>query len=39
MLMGAGVYSNVVRILVLLVVTDEDLQTGLDILDACFAEV
>ena len=35
MLMGAGIYSNVVRILVPLVVTDEDLQAGLDILDAC----
>jgi 4-aminobutyrate aminotransferase / (S)-3-amino-2-methylpropionate transaminase / 5-aminovalerate transaminase len=39
MLMCAGIYSNVVRILVPLVVTDEDLQTGLDILEACFAEV
>jgi 4-aminobutyrate aminotransferase len=39
MLMGAGIYSNVVRILVPLVVTDEDLQAGLDILDGCLAEV
>jgi 4-aminobutyrate aminotransferase len=38
MLMGAGIYSNVVRILVPLVVTDEDLQAGLDILDGCLAE-
>ena len=38
MLMGAGIYSNVVRILVPLVVTNEDLQAGLDILDGCFAE-
>jgi 4-aminobutyrate aminotransferase / (S)-3-amino-2-methylpropionate transaminase / 5-aminovalerate transaminase len=37
MLMGAGIYSNVVRILVPLVVTDEDLQAGLDIFDGCFA--
>ena len=39
MLMGAGIYSNVVRILVPLVVTDEDLQAGLDILDGCLSEV
>src|SRR4029077_13726098 len=39
MLMGAGIYSNVVRILVPLVVTNEDLQAGLDILDGCFAEL
>jgi 4-aminobutyrate aminotransferase/(S)-3-amino-2-methylpropionate transaminase len=39
MLMGVGIYSNVVRILVPLVVTDEDLQTGLDILDGCLSEV
>jgi 4-aminobutyrate aminotransferase len=38
MLMGAGIYSNVVRILVPLVVTDEDLQAGLDILDGCLSE-
>jgi 4-aminobutyrate aminotransferase/(S)-3-amino-2-methylpropionate transaminase len=38
MLMGAGIYSNVVRILVPLVITDEDLQAGLDILDGCLAE-
>ena len=38
MLMGAGIYSNVVRILVPLVVTDEDLQAGLDILDGCLAD-
>ena len=31
--MGAGIYSNVVRILVPLVVTDADLEAGLDILD------
>jgi 4-aminobutyrate aminotransferase len=37
MLMGAGIYSNVVRILVPLVVTDEDLQAGLDILDGCLS--
>ena len=37
MLMGAGLYSNVVRILVPLVVTQEDLQAGLDTLDGCFA--
>jgi 4-aminobutyrate aminotransferase/(S)-3-amino-2-methylpropionate transaminase len=39
MLMGAGIYSNVVRILVPLVVTDEDLRAGLDILDGCLSEV
>ncbi len=39
MLMGAGIYSNVVRILVPLVVSDEDLQAGLDILDGCLSEV
>jgi 4-aminobutyrate aminotransferase/(S)-3-amino-2-methylpropionate transaminase len=39
MLMGAGIYSNVVRILVPLVVSDEDLRTGLDILDGCLADV
>jgi 4-aminobutyrate aminotransferase/(S)-3-amino-2-methylpropionate transaminase len=39
MLMGAGIYSNVVRILVPLVVTNEDLQAGLDILDGCFADL
>jgi 4-aminobutyrate aminotransferase-like enzyme len=39
MLMGAGIYSNVVRILVPLVVTDADLEAGLDILDGAFAEV
>jgi 4-aminobutyrate aminotransferase / (S)-3-amino-2-methylpropionate transaminase / 5-aminovalerate transaminase len=39
MLMGAGIYSNVVRILVPLVVTDEDLRAGLDILDGCLADV
>jgi 4-aminobutyrate aminotransferase len=38
MLMGAGIYSNVVRILVPLVVSDEDLQAGLDILDGCLAD-
>jgi 4-aminobutyrate aminotransferase/(S)-3-amino-2-methylpropionate transaminase len=36
--MGAGISSNVVRILVPLVVTDEDLQAGLDILDGCLSE-
>ena len=39
MLMGAGIYSNVVRILVPLVVSDEDLRAGLDILDGCLADV
>ncbi|HET6172846.1 MAG TPA: aspartate aminotransferase family protein [Gaiellales bacterium] len=39
MLMGAGIYSNVVRILVPLVVTDADLGAGLDILDGCLADV
>jgi 4-aminobutyrate aminotransferase/(S)-3-amino-2-methylpropionate transaminase len=39
MLMGAGIYSNVVRILVPLVVTDEDLRAGLDIIDGCLADV
>jgi 4-aminobutyrate aminotransferase len=38
MLMGAGIYSNVVRILVPLVVGDEDLRAGLDILDGCLAD-
>ena len=37
MLMGAGLYSNVVRILVPLVVTHEDLHAGLDTLAGCFA--
>jgi 4-aminobutyrate aminotransferase-like enzyme len=39
MLMGAGIYSNVVRIVVPLVVTDEDLQTRLDIFDGCLSTV
>ncbi|MDX6597756.1 MAG: hypothetical protein QOE87_1643 [Gaiellales bacterium] len=36
--MGAGISSNVVRILVPLGVTDVDLQAGLDILDGCLSE-
>ena len=39
MLMGAGIYSNVVRILVPLVVEEADLDQGLDILDAVLGEV
>ncbi|MDX6619093.1 MAG: hypothetical protein QOK36_1479 [Gaiellales bacterium] len=39
MLMGAGIYSNVVRIVVPLAVTDEDLQTRLDIFDGCLSTV
>jgi 4-aminobutyrate aminotransferase-like enzyme len=35
----AARYSNVVRILVPLVVAEEDLQAGLDILDGCLVEV
>jgi len=39
MLMGAGIYSNVVRILVPLVVEEADLEQGLDILDSVLGEV
>jgi 4-aminobutyrate aminotransferase / (S)-3-amino-2-methylpropionate transaminase / 5-aminovalerate transaminase len=39
MLMGAGIYSNVVRILVPLVVEEADLDQGLDILDTVLGEV
>jgi 4-aminobutyrate aminotransferase / (S)-3-amino-2-methylpropionate transaminase / 5-aminovalerate transaminase len=39
MLMGAGVYSNVVRVLVPLVATDEDLEFGLDVLADVLGEV
>ena len=39
MLMAAGVYSNVIRILVPLVASDEDLSEGLDILDGVLADV
>jgi 4-aminobutyrate aminotransferase / (S)-3-amino-2-methylpropionate transaminase / 5-aminovalerate transaminase len=38
MLMGAGIYSNVVRILVPLVVDDADLEAGLDILDGAIGD-
>jgi 4-aminobutyrate aminotransferase len=39
MLMAAGVYSNVIRILVPLVAGDDDLREGLDILDGVLADV
>ena len=39
LLMAAGVYSNVIRILVPLVASDEDLREGLDILDGVLADV
>jgi acetylornithine/N-succinyldiaminopimelate aminotransferase len=39
MLMGAGIYSNVVRVLVPLVATEEDIDTGLDVLADVLAEV
>ena len=39
LLMGAGIYSNVIRFLFPIVISDEDLDTGLDILEACIAEV
>jgi 4-aminobutyrate aminotransferase/(S)-3-amino-2-methylpropionate transaminase len=38
MLMAAGIYSNVVRILVPLVVSDADLEAGLEILDGALAD-
>ena len=38
-LMGAGVDSNVVRILVPLVATEADIEEGMSILEHCFAEV
>jgi 4-aminobutyrate aminotransferase len=39
MLMAAGIYSNVIRILVPLVVEDAELEAGLDILDGALADV
>ena len=39
LLMGAGIYSNVIRILVPLVATDADLDEGFEILDAVLGEV
>ena len=39
MLMGAGVDSNVIRILVPLVATEADIEEGMNILEACFQEV
>jgi 4-aminobutyrate aminotransferase len=39
LLMAAGVYSNVIRILVPLVASDDDLREGLDILDGVLADV
>jgi 4-aminobutyrate aminotransferase / (S)-3-amino-2-methylpropionate transaminase / 5-aminovalerate transaminase len=38
-LMPAGTYGNVIRVLVPLVVTDEQLTEGLDVIEACLAEV
>ncbi len=38
-LLSCGTYGNVVRILVPLTVPDEQLQQGLDMIDACFAEL
>jgi 4-aminobutyrate aminotransferase/(S)-3-amino-2-methylpropionate transaminase len=38
-LIAAGTYGNVIRILVPLVVTDEELDEGLDVLEGCVAEV
>ena len=38
-LLSAGLYSNVVRILVPLIASDAELDAGCDILDAAFAEV
>jgi 4-aminobutyrate aminotransferase / (S)-3-amino-2-methylpropionate transaminase / 5-aminovalerate transaminase len=35
----AGLYSNVVRVLPALTIPDDDLEAGLDILDAAFAAV
>lgn len=35
LLIGAGVYSNVIRILMPLVITDEQLEEGLNILETC----
>jgi len=37
--LSAGIYSNVARFLVPLVITDEQLQSGLDIIEAALAEV
>ena len=39
LLMGAGIYSNVIRFLFPLVISDQDLEAGFDILESCFAEV
>ena len=38
MLMAAGIYSNVVRVLVPLVATDEDVDLGLEVLEAVLDE-
>jgi 4-aminobutyrate aminotransferase/(S)-3-amino-2-methylpropionate transaminase len=38
-LMPAGTYGNVIRILVPLVVSDDELDEGLDVVDRCLADV
>jgi 4-aminobutyrate aminotransferase len=38
LLMAAGIYSNVIRVLVPLVATDDDLDEGLEILERCLQE-
>jgi len=37
--MGAGLYGNVIRILCPLVITDEQLEEGLDVLEEVVKEV
>lgn len=37
--LSAGIYGNVIRLLPPLVMTDDQLEQGLDILEECFAEV
>ena len=39
LLVGAGLYGNVIRTLMPLVITDAELTEGLDVLEACLAEV
>jgi 4-aminobutyrate aminotransferase / (S)-3-amino-2-methylpropionate transaminase / 5-aminovalerate transaminase len=39
LLLKAGMYDNVIRVLVPLNITDEQLQKGLDIVEAAFSEV
>jgi 4-aminobutyrate aminotransferase/(S)-3-amino-2-methylpropionate transaminase len=38
-LMGAGLYSNVIRVLTPLVITDEQLEEGLDVIEEVVDEV